>query len=119
MAATIAGATGSGLSPGSRSGAVPYTGTDSIAALQGQIRQDRAQLNDWVTCVSATTPTGKEKIQTLSSRISAARERIARIEALAASKARAASGSASQSAQTRHAPGLTSGTASGRIDTWA
>ncbi len=46
------------------------------AALQDQLRAAREQLNDWVTCVSATTPQGKAEIRSLSTEISAAQEQI-------------------------------------------
>lgn len=50
----------------------------SVASLEGKIRQDRIQLNDWTTCVSAKTVKGQAAIQKLSGEISAAREQIAR-----------------------------------------
>jgi hypothetical protein len=71
----------------------------SVAALQGEIRRDRSQLNDWVTCVSATTPKGQAEIQSLSSKISAAKSHIAHIEATSATPQASSPG--------------------GRIDTWA
>ncbi len=46
------------------------------ASLQGQIRAAREQLNDWVTCVSATTPKGQAEIRSLSAQISAAQSQI-------------------------------------------
>ncbi|HEV2703621.1 MAG TPA: hypothetical protein VGV09_18490 [Steroidobacteraceae bacterium] len=49
------------------------------ASLQGQIRAAREQLNDWVTCVSATTPKGQAEIRSLSAQISAAQEQIQRL----------------------------------------
>ncbi len=49
-----------------------------VAALEGQIRQDQVQLNDWTTCVSARTPKGQAAIQKLSGEISADKEQIAR-----------------------------------------
>jgi hypothetical protein len=48
----------------------------SAAALEGQIRIAREQLNDWVSCVSATTPKGQAEIRSLSAQISAAQEQI-------------------------------------------
>jgi hypothetical protein len=42
----------------------------STAALQGQIKRDQLDLNDWVTCVSAKTPKGKAEIQKISGEIS-------------------------------------------------
>ena len=83
--------------------------SQSIAALQGEIRRDRSQLNDWVTCVSATTPKGKEEIQSLSARISAAKGQIARITATAPPE----TSPAVRSLQDNRQP------ATGRIDTWA
>jgi len=53
----------------------------STAALQGEIQRDQLDLNDWVTCVSATTPKGKAEIRQISGEISSAKQRIARIEA--------------------------------------
>jgi hypothetical protein len=44
----------------------------SIAALTGQIRQDKQQLDDWTTCVSAKTTKGQAEIQRLSGAIGAA-----------------------------------------------
>jgi hypothetical protein len=56
-------------------------GASNAAGLQAQIAQYRIQLNDWVTCVSASTPKGKAEIQSLTGKISADREQIARLEA--------------------------------------
>jgi hypothetical protein len=53
----------------------------STAALQGEIQRDQLDLNDWVTCVSATTPKGKAEIRKISGEISSAKQRITRIEA--------------------------------------
>jgi hypothetical protein len=53
----------------------------SIAGLQGEIQRDRVDLNDWVTCVSATTPKGKAEIQKFSGEIGSAKKQIATIEA--------------------------------------
>jgi len=58
---------------------------DSVASLNGQIRQDKVQLNDWSTCVSAKTPRGQAQIQRLSGEISAAKEHEQRLEASAGS----------------------------------
>jgi hypothetical protein len=49
-----------------------------VAALEGQLRQDQIQLNDWTTCVSAKTPKGQAAIRKLSGEISAAKEQIVR-----------------------------------------
>jgi hypothetical protein len=54
------------------------SGNSSVAALQGRIRQDQVQLNDWTTCVSASTPKGQSAIQKLSGEISADKEQITR-----------------------------------------
>ncbi|MGC1457965.1 MAG: hypothetical protein WA825_06785 [Steroidobacteraceae bacterium] len=51
----------------------------TTASLQGRIRVAREQLNDWVTCVSATTPKGQAEIRSLSAQISAAQEQIQRL----------------------------------------
>jgi hypothetical protein len=53
----------------------------STAALQGQIQRAKLDLNDWVTCVSASTPKGKAEIQKFSGEISSAQEQITKIEA--------------------------------------
>ena len=56
------------------------TAQHKAASLEGQIRAAREQLNDWVTCVSATTPKGQAEIQSLSAQISAAQEHINRLQ---------------------------------------
>ena len=74
---------------GSAAGAPPATPpattarhtASSVASLDGQIRQDKIQLDDWATCVSSKTPKGQAEIQRLSGAISAAREREQRIAA--------------------------------------
>ena len=53
---------------------------NTAASLEGQIRAAREQLNDWVTCVSATTPKGQAEIRSLSAQISSAQERINRLK---------------------------------------
>jgi hypothetical protein len=93
----------------------------SVAALEGRIRQDRIQLNDWTTCASAKTPKGQAEIQTLSGEISAAKEQIARTlqdEAGARSPTSLASGPDTQGANaavslTASAPGRQSA-----VDVW-
>lgn len=70
--------------------ALPPPGTtahtaDSVASLNGQIRQAKIQLNDWATCVSAKTPRGQAEIQRLSGEISAAKEHAQRLAASAGS----------------------------------
>jgi hypothetical protein len=52
----------------------------SVASLSGQIRQDKIQLDDWTTCVSAQTPRGQAEIQRLSGAISAAKEHEQQVE---------------------------------------
>ena len=66
----------------------------TAASLEGQIRIAREQLNDWVTCVSATTPKGQAEIQSLTAQISAAQERINRLQPTASATAADAAGSA-------------------------
>ena len=69
-----------------RVGSVPYasqsvfpdfSGGRDVAALQGQIQQTRAQLDDWTTCVSAKTPKGQSEVQKLSGELSGDKQRIA------------------------------------------
>lgn len=57
---------------------VTAVGSSAVPSLQGQIRQEQVQLNDWTTCVSAKTSKGQAAIQKLSGEISAARDEIAR-----------------------------------------
>jgi len=54
--------------------------SDATAALRGQIQQAQLQLNDWVTCVSATTPKGQAAIRSLSAQISSAKAQIQRLQ---------------------------------------
>jgi hypothetical protein len=54
----------------------------SIASVNGQIRQDKQQLDDWTTCVSAKTTKGQAEIQRLSGELSAAENRVHRLSAL-------------------------------------
>lgn len=111
----------------------------STAALQGQIKRDQLDLNDWVTCVSAKTPKGKAEIQKISGEISSAKERLARVAASEAASATTASGATSASgapatASASATPSLTSaasattpshsgaleaGAHGGLIDVWA
>ena len=62
------------------------TGTANVAnavsSLDGRIRNDKIQLDDWATCVSAKTVKGQAEIQRLSSQISADRAQVLRVEAL-------------------------------------
>ena len=68
--------------------------TSNIGALNGQIRSDEQQLDDWTTCVSAKTTKGHAEIQRLSGALSAAREAVARAAATNAAAATPAGGSA-------------------------
>jgi lipopolysaccharide export system protein LptC len=61
-ASTVAGQTGT--SRGSRAG------------LEAQLDTYKKQLNDWVTCASAKTPDGKEKITDLTNKVSSTEARI-------------------------------------------
>ena len=91
----------SAYSAGPRFPSCAAPGRGSVAALEGRIRQDRIQLNDWTRCVSAKTSRGQAEIQKLSGEISAAKEQIARSlqdEAGALSPASVASGPDAQSA---------------------
>jgi len=91
---------------------VSAIGTGSVATLEGQIRQDQIQLNDWTTCVSAKTTKGQAAIQKLSGEISAAKDQITRAlqaQAQAQTRTQAAAPSAA-----------TSGTRQpGAVDVWA
>jgi hypothetical protein len=53
----------------------------SFAAANDQIRQDKQQLDDWTTCVSAKTTKGQAEIQRLSGELSAAEARSQRLAA--------------------------------------
>jgi hypothetical protein len=86
--------------------------TGSAAGLQAQISRYRSQLNDWVTCVSATTPKGKAEIQSISGKIAAIKEQIAKIQSTAsATKPSQASALQSSAAQSATSPGS--------VDVWA
>jgi len=76
----------------------------AVAALEGQMRQAQAQLNDWTTCVSSGTTKGQAAIQKLSGEVSADKEQIAR----------ALQAQSGQSPTTSAAP-----TRPGRVDVWA
>ncbi|HTB65738.1 MAG TPA: hypothetical protein VK727_05880 [Steroidobacteraceae bacterium] len=86
----------------------------STAALQGQIQRDQLDLNDWVTCVSAKTPKGQAEIQKFSGEISAAQERLARIEASKSGTPNTASASAPA-----HSGALDGRDHGGYVDVWA
>jgi hypothetical protein len=53
----------------------------SVASANDQIRQDKQQLDDWTTCVSAKTTKGQAEIQRLSGELSAAEARTHRLAA--------------------------------------
>ena len=53
---------------------------DPVPALQGMVRREEMDLQDWLSCVSASTPKGKAEIQSLSAQISAARAEISRAQ---------------------------------------
>lgn len=76
----------------------------STAALQGEIQRDQLDLNDWVTCVSATTPKGKAEIQKISGEIGSAKQQIARIEASKPASTTALNSNMSAVASTTTAP---------------
>lgn len=82
---------------------------DQSGALDGEILRDQVQLNDWLTCVSANTPKGKEEIQSLTARISAAKQHVTQLTQQTAA-----------TQQTRPADSTPSDTRQGAlIDTWA
>ncbi len=94
----------------------------STAALQGQIKRDQLDLNDWVTCVSAKTPKGNAEIQKISGEISAAKERIAQIQASKSGAPTTAPGStatAGASATPSHSSALETRDHGGLVDVWA
>jgi hypothetical protein len=80
-------------------------GYSPVAALEGRIRSEQVQLNDWTTCVSAGTPKGQAAIQKLSGEISAARAQVAQALQAQSSAARPPSATA---------PGR-----AGSVDVWA
>jgi len=71
---------GIGNSASSPPGTTSTHRADSVGSLNGQIRRDKIQLDDWTTCVSSKTPRGQAEIQRLSGEISAAKERAQRLE---------------------------------------
>lgn len=80
-----------GIAPGPGSRAASGT---QLASLNSQIRQDKQQLDDWTTCVSAKTTKGHAEIQRLSADLAGAQSRAHR---LAAASSNAASASRSHS----------------------
>lgn len=92
------------------------------SALEGRIRQDQIQLNDWTTCVSAKTPKGQAAIQKLSGEISADKEQIARALQAQSGVPSAASAASSADAQSAKSASLRAASAPGRpsaVDVWA
>ena len=65
--------------PASQSALTSLSAQHAAGSLQDQIRAAREQLNDWLTCVSATTPKGQAEIRSLSAQISAAQQQIDRL----------------------------------------
>ncbi len=65
--------------PAARSALTSLSAQHTAGSLQDQIRAAREQLNDWVTCVSASTPKGQAEIRSLSAQISAAQQQINRL----------------------------------------
>jgi len=73
---------------GSVGGASGSAGVSAaVGALYGRIRDDKLQLDDWTTCVSAKTVKGQAEIQRLSGQISAERDAIVRAQAVSTSAA--------------------------------
>jgi len=95
---------------------VSAIGTGSVATLEGQIRQDQIQLNDWSTCVSAKTTKGQAAIQKLSGEISAAKDQVTR-----ALQEQAQAQTQTQTRTQAAAPSATSAAARhpGALDVWA
>jgi hypothetical protein len=99
----------------------PTSGGSRIAALEGRIRQDQMQLNDWTTCVSAKTPKGQSAIQKLSGEISADKEQIARTlqaQSVALSPASTASTTDAQSAKAAPSFTASASSRSRSVDVW-
>jgi len=98
-------------------------GASVVAALNGQIRRDKMQLDDWTTCVSAKTAKGQAEIQRLSGQISAEREQVTRAEASAGptvAKGVTAAAPASSSADPLYGPLTSSAAIRGdSLDVWA
>ena len=55
------------------------TSRASIASANDQIRQDKQQLDDWTTCVSAKTTKGQSEIQRLAAELGGAESRAHRL----------------------------------------
>jgi hypothetical protein len=116
---TAVGLSAYGLSPQFTSGST--SGSSGVAALQGRIRQDQLQLNDWTTCVSAKTTKGQSAIQKLSGEISADKEQVARaLQAQSGARFPACAASATDAPNSTAAPGPgASGSSRARsVDIW-
>ena len=95
------------------------TTSNPVPALQGLVRREQMDLQDWLTCVSASTPKGKAEIQSLSAQISAARAEINRVQqSESATRAAAPQSTLTYSAPTS-APRGTGATPPSQIDAWA
>jgi hypothetical protein len=95
---------------------------NSVAALQGRLRQAQMQLEDWATCVSSKTVKGQTAIQKLSGEISATKEQIAR--ALQSGSGALPHASASAKPQTQTSPAVAKSNSPDRgstrsVDVWA
>ena len=71
------------------------------------MRRKEIDLQDWLTCVSASTPKGKAEIQSLSAQVSAARAAISRAQ------------QSTSAAPSGPAPSHTASGTTGRLDVWA
>ena len=91
---------------------------DPVPALQGMVRREEMDLQDWLSCVSASTPKGRAEIQSLSAQISAARAEISR-----AQQSQSATHSTPAQSLTYSAPTAVSKAATqtqpGQLDVWA
>lgn len=90
----ISSAIGSAYLPGTRATSGTGASGASVASVNDQIRQDKQQLDDWTTCVSAKTTKGQAEIQRLSAELGGAESRAHR---LSASQSRDSSTSSSHS----------------------
>jgi hypothetical protein len=95
--------------------------SSAVGALNGRIRQDKMQLDDWTTCVSAKTVKGQAEIQRLSGQISAEREEVSRVEALqSSSTAHTAALHTAKQASATYGPGARTPTQRpNALDVWA
>ena len=92
----------------------------AVGSLNGRIRNDKLQLDDWATCVSAKTVKGQAEIQRLSSQISAEHEQLSRVEALQTRAAPTTSHTANRSMDARYGPSAQLPSIRGNsLDVWA